>query len=113
MEVLVTTGPAMAYDTGNLRTGAAGMQAVGERSEVALGVLRSAPMEPGMFGATAAAAAYAAVLESVRTARSGGLAQEGQRAGDLAGRATTAGDLGDGLTEQSTGIARSATPTAR
>jgi hypothetical protein len=106
----MATGPAMAYDMAGLRIGADGMRVVGDRSEAALGVLRSAPMESGMFGLTAAAAAYAAVLESVRTARFGGLEQEGQRADDLAGRVVTAGSLGDGLTERSATIARSATP---
>lgn len=106
----MTIGTDLAYSSAGLRTGASGLREVVGQSETAMSALRGAPLVPGMFGLTDAAAVYAAVIESVRTARIRGLQQEGQRAGDLAGRSDTAGGLGDGLTSESTRVAGSATP---
>lgn len=109
----MSTGTDLAYRTAGLRDGAAGLQQVVGHSEAALGALRAARLAPGMFGLTAAAAVYAAVLESMRTARAHGLQQEGQRAGDLAGRAGTAGGMGDELTDRTGQVARTGAPGPR
>jgi hypothetical protein len=53
---------------------------------------------------------YAAVLESVRTARGRGLDQEGQRAGDLSGRSDAVGGMGDELTVRTEQTARTGAP---
>jgi hypothetical protein len=108
----MSTGTDLAYRTSGLRDGAAGLTGVVDHSEQAMGALRGAPLVPGMFGLTTAGAVYAAVLEAVRTARARGLEQEGRRAGDLAGRSQTAGDLGDELTGRSAEVARIGAPGA-
>ena len=81
------TGTDLAYRTGGLRNGAAGLTGRGRpQPSRRSSALRGAPLVPGMFGLTNAGAVYAAVLEAVRGARTRGLEQEGRRAGDLSGR---------------------------
>jgi hypothetical protein len=106
----LTTGTDLQYSTSGLRTGAAGLREVVGQSEAARAALQGASPAPGVFGLTAAGAVYAAVLESVRTARGRGLDQEGQRAGDLSGRSDAAGGMGDELTVRTEQTARTGAP---
>ena len=106
----LTTGTDLQYSTSGLRTGAAGLREVVGQSEAARAALQGASPAPGVFGLTAAGAVYAAVLESVRTARGRGLDHEGQRAGDLSGRSDAAGGMGDELTVRTEQTARTGAP---
>ena len=103
----MTVGVDMAYDSAGLQAGAGGLRDGEVMVDAATAALRAAPLEPVMFALTPSAPGFAAAVETVRAAQARGFAQEAQRAGDLAGRADTAADLGDGLVQQSTSVADS------
>lgn len=103
-------GVNLSYDTEGLRLGAASLQDVATRSAATGAALRAAALEASMFGRTAGAAAFAAVLEAARTAQARGFQEEAGRSAGLAGRGAVAADLGDGLTGQTAAVARVPTP---
>jgi hypothetical protein len=107
------SGVTLAYDTAGLRAGAAGLQEVAGDTDAAGAALQGAPLESVMFGLTPGAAVFAAAMEAARSAQARGFRQEAQRSGDLGERGGTAAGLGDGLTEQTGTVARSATPSPR
>jgi hypothetical protein len=102
----VTDGIGLGYDTGVLRDGGAGLLGVTGIADAATQALQAAPLDSVMFGLTPGAPGFAAAVATARTAQARGFRGEGDRAQDVAGRAETAAALGDGLTADSTVIAR-------
>jgi hypothetical protein len=101
----VTDGVTLGYGTEVLRDGGAGLFQVAAQTAAATEALQSAPLDPVMFGLTPGAPGFAAAVAAARAAQARGFAAEGDRATDVAGRAATAADLGDGLTVDTTRIA--------
>ena len=100
----------MAYGTDGLRTGSAGLRGVAGLTDTSSRALQAAPLEPVMFGLTPGAPAFAAAVAAAREAQARGFQQQGQRSAALAGRTDVTAELGDGLTTDTAGVARSATP---
>ena len=104
----MTDGVALGYGTDVLRDGGLGLFGVAALTDAATQALQAAPLDPVMFGLTPGAPGFAAAVAAARAAQARGFRGEGDRAQDVGGRAGTAATLGDGLTADSTTIARSA-----
>jgi hypothetical protein len=102
----------VAYGTDGLRTGSAGLRGVAGLTDTSSRALQAAPLEPVMFGLTPGAPAFAAAVAAAREAQARGFQQQSQRSAALAGRTDVTAELGDGLTTDTAGVARSATPGA-
>ena len=103
-------GGSLAYDQAGLRTGAGGLRAVSGSAQQAGTALAGAALDPVMFGRTAAAPVFAAVLEAARAAQARGFRHESERSAGLAGRSDQTAGLGDELTGRTTAIAGSVDP---
>lgn len=98
----------MGYDSGGLRRGAdhhAGAHAACmDLGDVLAGIV----LAPGICGAVPAAAGFHAAVSAVRSRQFRDAAAEAGRRSDLADRARTAASDGDGLTDDTIVVARSA-----
>jgi hypothetical protein len=100
----------MAYASAGLRAGAQDHEeAAGQAGRVA-SVLASAVLPAGVLGQVTAAPGFAAAVEVVREAQGRAASAEATARADLAARARSAADQGDGLTATTTSLARAVVP---
>lgn len=106
------TGADMAYDTGTLRQGGRQAAGAGAVAADAADVLRGAECPAAALGVVAGAEALAAAVARARDAHVALGAQVHAEHVDLDARAGQVAGSGDGLTADTTAVARTAAPGA-